>query len=73
MGTVSGGVEIWDINVNRWIKMMQGRLGRMRAMAWNGDLLSSASHDGVIVQHDMTMPNHVVRRLIGHEGKVSRK
>jgi hypothetical protein len=73
MGTVSGGVGIWDININRWIKMMQGHLGRMGAVEWNGDLLSSGSHVGVIVQHDMRMPNHVVRRSIDHDEKVSRK
>jgi cell division cycle 20-like protein 1 (cofactor of APC complex) len=53
--------------------MMIGRLEKVGALAWNGDLLASASREGVVLQHDIRTPSRVARRLVGHEEEVSRK
>jgi hypothetical protein len=48
------------------IKMMEGHLERLGALAWNGDAVSSGIRD-------VGTPGPVVGRLAGHHGEVKRK
>jgi cell division cycle 20-like protein 1 (cofactor of APC complex) len=65
-------VQVWDIVVNKRIKMLQGHAGRVGALAWNENVLSSGSLDGPILQRDTRTPSLVAeRRLVGHQQEVS--
>ncbi|PNF35729.1 Fizzy-related protein [Cryptotermes secundus] len=71
VGTTYGGVQVWDIVVNKQIKMMQGHGGRVGTLAWNENVLSSGSQDTLILQRDMRTPSLVAeRRLVGHQQEV---
>jgi WD40 repeat protein len=65
---------VWDVAANKQLNKMEGRLGRVCSLAWNGDVLSSGSSDTLILQHDVRMSSFAAeRRLVGHEGEVSRR
>jgi hypothetical protein len=38
---------------------MIGRLEKVGALAWTGDLLASASREGVVLQHDIRTPKEI--------------
>jgi hypothetical protein len=62
-----------DVDACKLVKTIQCQPGRVGTLAWNGDI-TSESEDGVILEHDGRTPSLVVqRRLLGHQGKVSRK
>jgi cell division cycle 20-like protein 1 (cofactor of APC complex) len=61
-GTGSGCVQVWVVAV------------RVGAVAWNADVVSSGSRDGIILQRDIRAPSPAVeRRLVGHMKGVSRR
>jgi WD40 repeat protein len=65
---------VWDVAAKEQIKMMAGQSGRVGALAWNGDVLTSGSYDGLIVEHDVRTPSLILEiRSAFHQGEVSRK
>jgi cell division cycle 20-like protein 1 (cofactor of APC complex) len=67
-------VQVWDVAVGRRIVKMKGHSGRVGAVAWNRDLVSSGSRAGSIVQRDIRVPSPAVEReLVGHTKEVSRR
>ena len=74
MGTDDGDVQIWDPVTKRPIKMMESQAGRVGALAWNGDVVTSGSFNGLIMERDVRTPSLVLeRRSAFHEREVSRK
>lgn len=71
VGTQRGFVQIWDLSANKRLNVLEGHSGRVGALAWNGDSLSSGSRDRMILQRDIRMPPLVAtRRLEGHRQEV---
>lgn len=67
VGIKSGSVQVWDVAQKNLIKEMQGQSGRVDALAWNGDVLTSGSYDGLILERDVRTPSLVLeRRSIFH-------
>jgi cell division cycle 20-like protein 1 (cofactor of APC complex) len=53
---------------------MKDHSGGVGAVAWNGDVVSTGSRDGLIVQRDIRAPSPAVEReLVGHTKEVSGK
>jgi cell division cycle 20-like protein 1 (cofactor of APC complex) len=53
---------------------MKGPSGRVDALAWNGDVLTSGNYNGLILERDVRTPSlDLERRSVFHEGEVSRK
>ncbi|XP_023724837.1 fizzy-related protein homolog, partial [Cryptotermes secundus] len=68
VGTDDGIVQIWDTAARKPIKMMEVQSGRVSALAWNGDVVTLGSFNGLIVEHDVRTPSLVVeRRSAFHE------
>jgi hypothetical protein len=73
VGMKSGCVQVWDVVQSNLIKVMQGQSGRMDALAWNGDVLTSGSYNGLIMEHNVRTPSLVLEiPSVFHEGEVSR-
>jgi cell division cycle protein 20 (cofactor of APC complex) len=53
IGTKSGCVQVWDVVQSNLIKVMKGQSGRVDALAWNGDVLTSGSYNGLIMEHNV--------------------
>jgi len=70
VGTNSNEVQIWDAPVQRQLRRLQGHTGHICALAWNDHILSSASADAEVHQHDVRERNHLVSRLTGHDDMV---
>jgi cell division cycle 20-like protein 1 (cofactor of APC complex) len=65
---------VWDVAAKERIKMMDGQSGRVGTLAWNGDVVTSGSYDGLILERDVRTPSLILeRRSVFHEGEVSRK
>ncbi|PNF13622.1 Fizzy-related protein, partial [Cryptotermes secundus] len=69
LGTDDGGVQVWETASKKPIKMMESQSGRVRALAWNGDV-TSGSYDGLIMEGDVRMPSLVLERSAFHEREV---
>nr|CAD7603229.1 unnamed protein product [Timema genevievae] len=71
VGTHHGYVQVWDVSVNTLVNKMKGHTGRVGALAWNGDILSSGSRDRLILQQDVRTPKLIEDRgLVGHRQEV---
>jgi hypothetical protein len=59
---------VYDVDdAYKLVKIIQGQPGRVGAQAWNGDVVTVGSEDGVVWEHDGRMPSLVIqRRLLGH-------
>jgi cell division cycle protein 20 (cofactor of APC complex) len=67
-------VQIWDIAAKKPVKMVQGQSGRVGVLVWNGDVVTSGSYSGLIVERDVRTPSLIVeRRSVFHQEEVSRK
>lgn len=71
VGTHRGFVQIWDVAVNKMVKVLEGHNARIGTLAWNGDILSSGSRDRFIFQRDIRTPSIIPeRKLAGHRQEV---
>ncbi|XP_050529116.1 fizzy-related protein homolog isoform X2 [Daktulosphaira vitifoliae] len=70
-GTQDGSVEVWDIIAEKQINSLAGHTGRVGAIAWNGDVVSSGSRDRKILLRDMRSPSlSICRKYSGHRQEV---
>ncbi|XP_029345814.1 fizzy-related protein homolog [Acyrthosiphon pisum] len=70
-GTQEGSVEVWDIAAEKQVNSLTGHAGRVGAIAWNGDVVSSGSRDRNIFLRDMRGPSlSTCRRYAGHRQEV---
>ena len=57
-----------------WIKLqlraLEGHHERVGALAWNGPILTTGGLDGIVINHDVRMPEHIVQTYRGHTHEV---
>ena len=53
VGTNSGLVQVWDVNKCKLLRSMKGHEGRVGAIAWSSNVLSSGSKDKSILHRDL--------------------
>ena len=70
IGTASAQVQIWDAQAQRKIRTMSGHDARVAALSWNEHTLSSGNKNGVIINSDVRIQEHVVATLRGHTQEV---
>lgn len=70
VGTKLGNVHIFDAAVQRLIRTMSGHTARVGALAWNGPILSSGSHDRLILHRDVRVPAHSIGKITAHRQEV---
>jgi len=70
IGTDNCEVQLWDISRQKQVRSMKGHMGRVGALAWNNHILSSASRDSSIINHDVRMQEHAVATMRGHTQEV---
>ena len=70
IGTSNNVVQLWDAEAGKQIRTMNGHAGRVGALAWNQDVLSSGSRDTTIVNHDVRIREHKIATLRHHTQEV---
>ncbi|MBW0490207.1 hypothetical protein O181_029922 [Austropuccinia psidii MF-1] len=70
IGTDSGKVHIWDTQIGKRIRSMEGHESRIGCMDWNDYILSTGSRDRSIAHRDVRAPQHWVSRLNCHKQEV---
>lgn len=72
IGRTNGTTELWDCEVKRRLRVLDGHSGRVGALDWNSYILTSGSRTGHILHHDVRVPQHLVGRLVenGHTQEV---
>ena len=70
VGTDSGDVQIWDPAVQKLIRTYEGHSARVGTLAWNGQILATASRDRNILLRDLRSPSSYFSKLKGHTQEV---
>ncbi|XP_075915760.1 cell division cycle protein 20 homolog [Petromyzon marinus] len=73
IGTSFNTVQIWDVERNKCLRSMQGHMGRVSSLSWNGHLLSRQvlKRTHTLIHHDdVRMMQHHVATLSGHSQEV---
>ena len=70
VGTHQGVVQLWDVKKSMKIREFSGHSGRVGAMAWNADLLSTGSRDRTILNRDVRDPSQWIAKLDGHRQEI---
>lgn len=70
VGTSSSVVQLWNVERKKCMRVMRSHTARVGALAWNNHILSSASRDMRIVNHDVRIAAHEVAHLVGHEQEI---
>ena len=53
VGTDSGVVQVWDLQAQKLVRKFEGHTGRVGALSWSTNILSSGSKDRSIHNHDL--------------------
>ena len=53
VGTDSGIVQVWDLEHQKLVRKYDGHMGRVGALSWSTNILSSGSKDRAIHNHDL--------------------
>lgn len=67
VGTNSGTVQIWDANKCKLLRVMKGHMGRVGALAWSQNVLSSGSKDKSILSRDLRQKDDYFANLQHHK------
>lgn len=70
VGTSSGATQLWDVQACKQLRSMDGHRDRVGALAWNRHILTSASRDATIVNHDVRVSCHNVATMSTHTQEV---
>ena len=70
VGTSSNAVQLWDVATGKQVRSMNGHSARVGALSWNGHILTSASSDSTIINHDVRVQDHCVATMRGHTQEV---
>ncbi|KAI8930190.1 putative subunit of the anaphase promoting complex [Entophlyctis helioformis] len=70
VGTNKGLVQIWDVERSKLVRQFTGHQGRVGALAWNANVLTSSSRDRSIFNRDTREPRDHVTKLVGHRQEV---
>ncbi len=53
IGTETGHVQVWDATVGKLLRIFHGHQGRVGALAWTSNILSSGGKDRTIFNSDL--------------------
>jgi len=70
VGLNDANVQLWDSAANRQLRNMKGHTARVGSLAWNGPILTTGGRDGLIINHDVRIRDHIVQTFRGHEQEV---
>ncbi|KAL0236805.1 hypothetical protein PCE1_000202 [Barthelona sp. PCE] len=70
IGTSSGDVQLWDPVKGKQLRSLKGHGSRVGAAAWNSHILSSGSQDGIIMNSDVRVKQHIVSHYQEHEQEI---
>jgi len=70
LGTSYNFVLIYDAIELRKMRIIDCHVARVGSICWNGNLLTSASRDGVIINHDLRHRDSIVDLVYGHTSDV---
>jgi len=67
VGTLSGEVQVWDVNHGKQVRGLKGHDHRVGAVSWSGSMIASGSKDKTILVRDVRAQSNFTRRLYGHK------
>lgn len=70
IGTNLNVVDIYDAQALQKVRTLPGHSGRVSALAWSHQWLTSGARDSFILQHDIRAPENIVSTYEGHEQEV---
>jgi cell division cycle protein 20 (cofactor of APC complex) len=70
IGTANNTVQLWDVAAQKKVRTLHGHNARVGALAWNDHILTSASRDTTILNHDVRIQDHVVGKMAHHTQEV---
>lgn len=70
IGTARAQTQLWDVAAEKQVRSMNGHSARVSALAWNNHVLTSASRDTTIVNHDVRIQQHHIATLRHHQQEV---
>jgi cell division cycle protein 20 (cofactor of APC complex) len=70
VGTSCAKTQLWDVQQGKMLRSMNGHTDRVNALAWNRHILSSASRDTTVVNHDVRVERHLVGAMRAHTQEV---
>ncbi|RZC56715.1 hypothetical protein C5167_015583 [Papaver somniferum] len=71
VGLNNSEVQIWDYTSNKLLRTLRGgHQSRVGTMDWNKHILSTGEMDGLIMNNDVRIRNHIVQTYRGHDQEV---
>ncbi|KAI3992520.1 hypothetical protein MKX01_022611 [Papaver californicum] len=71
VGLNNSEVQVWDYTSNRLLRTLRGgHQSRVGAMDWNNHILSTGGVDGLIINNDVRIRNHIAQTYRGHDQEV---
>ena len=70
VGTHTGTVQVWDLQAQKLVRNFEGHQGRVGALSWSSNILSSGSKDRTINNHDLRDRSSTISQLVGHRQEV---
>eukprot|EP01108_Squamamoeba_japonica_P002619 TRINITY_DN226_c0_g3_i1.p1 TRINITY_DN226_c0_g3~~TRINITY_DN226_c0_g3_i1.p1 ORF type:complete len:504 (+),score=298.21 TRINITY_DN226_c0_g3_i1:137-1648(+) len=70
VGTNSAAVQLWDVTRQKQLREMRGHQGRVTSLSWNKHMLSSGARDGLVLNHDVRVAQHLTSTYTGHTQEV---
>ncbi|KAI3904399.1 hypothetical protein MKW98_014579 [Papaver atlanticum] len=71
VGLNNSEVQLWDSTSNKQLRTLRGgHESRVGAMDWNNHVLSTGGMDGLIINNDVRIRNHIVETYRGHHQEV---
>ncbi|KAG7981031.1 hypothetical protein I3843_05G212200 [Carya illinoinensis] len=71
IGLNNSEVQLWDSTANRQLRTLRGgHRSRVGSLAWNNHILTTGGMDGMIINNDVRIREHIVETYRGHEQEV---
>lgn len=70
VGDSHNQVAIYDVAKSKKIRTMDGHESRVGSLSWNNHILSSGGRDGLIINHDVRVKEHITQVLKGHNQEI---
>jgi cell division cycle protein 20 (cofactor of APC complex) len=70
VGTNAAQIHLYDGQSLRKVRTLSGHSGRVTALTWKEQLLTSGARDSLIINHDVRQANAITSRYVGHTQEV---